>query len=100
MALPYLLLRIGAPAAATVAGFRSLLAFWSGGGAASGTQVYDVSIYEPIHSGPSADTTLCTADATSPTADGGLLEGATDLADAEVISVPVVVEGGGGVIRP
>src|SRR5262245_47995831 len=84
MALPFLLLRIGSPAAAATAGFRSLLAFWSGGGAASGAQVYDVSIYEPLYPGVTADSGTYTADSTNWTADGAVLVGATDTADAAV----------------
>jgi hypothetical protein len=81
--------------------------------------IFDVNLYEPISAVVTVDTTAYTADNTIwPTADGGLLEGATDqldaiivaiteaiiaesadaadLLDAEIISVPVVVGIGGG----
>jgi hypothetical protein len=47
--------------------------------------IFDVSLYEPISAVVTADTVAYTADnATWPTADGGLLEGATDQAYAAV----------------
>jgi hypothetical protein len=81
--------------------------------------IFDVDLYEPISAVVTADTTAYTADnAIWPTADGGLLEGATDqldaiviaiseaiivetadaadVLDAEIISVPVVIGVGGG----
>jgi hypothetical protein len=58
---------------------------------------YTVDLYEPISPPVTADTTLYTADNIIwPTADGGLLAGAQDFADAEVIPVTVVGEPGGG----
>lgn len=46
--------------------------------------VFDVSIYEPIHPGWTADSIAVTADSTIYTADGGPLEGATEATDAGV----------------
>lgn len=43
-------------------------------------------IYEPIDAVVTADSTAFTADATYPTADGGLLEGASDFTDATRIA--------------
>ena len=49
---------------------------------------YTVDLYEPIGAVVTADTTLYTADNTIwPTADGGVLEGATDVLDAEVVAL-------------
>jgi hypothetical protein len=49
-------------------------------------------LFEPIDAVVTADTTLYTADnAIWPTADGGLLEGARDVLDAEVIAIPIPV---------
>src|SRR5262245_4582658 len=68
--------------------------------AAADANIVSAEIYEPIHPGWTADSITVTADSTYWTADGGPLLGATDVADAEVISVPVEVEGGGGILRP
>src|SRR5262245_4187993 len=45
---------------------------------------FDVSIYEPIHPGWTADSTVVTADSVIYTADGGPLVGATEANDAAV----------------
>jgi hypothetical protein len=54
--------------------------------------IFDVSLYEPISAVITADTTAYTADnAIWPTADGGLLEGATDQLDAIVIAAAAAI---------
>jgi hypothetical protein len=59
---------------------------------------FDVSLYEPIDAVVTADNTAYTADnATWPTADGGLLEGATDLVAAAVGVDADVLEAAGAV---
>src|SRR5262245_52468541 len=60
--------------------------------AAVNANVLFADIYEPVASPVTADTTLYTADNTIwPTADGGILEGARDATDAEVISAELPV---------
>ena len=52
----------------------------------------DAELFEPIRPGPTADSTFYTADnATWPTADGGILEGATDVLDASVIAAGAAI---------
>src|SRR5262245_10254943 len=77
-----------------------LLGAVDAGDAVVNANFINAEIYEPIHSGWTADSTGVTADSTFYTADGGPLVGATDFTDAEVISVPVVIEGGGGYVPP
>jgi hypothetical protein len=56
--------------------------------------VLDVSLNEPIRPGVNADTLAYSADNTIwPTADGGILEGATETVDAEVVAGEQVAYG-------
>lgn len=57
-------------------------------------------ISEPVGGHVTADTTAYTADASYPTADGGILPGAVDTADADVIAAEVPIYGGGGYRHP
>src|SRR5262245_19575358 len=56
----------------------------------AGTTI-NVSLYEPIYPGVTADSTAVTADSTIYTADGGALEGATDAVDADVIAAGAAI---------
>jgi hypothetical protein len=57
--------------------------------------IYTAEVYEPLHPGVTADSTAHTSDTTELTADGGLLVGALDFTDAEVIAATAPVYGGG-----